>query len=260
VRHTTATVIVANRALLREGIASLLQNTPYKVVAAVTRPADLKHVRLANRRPVLAIVGMDETDGSSEIADRVALLRSLCTGATVVVVAETNEPLDWEGVALRADGYIVNFASREILLKALELTLLNEQVVVLGPVKTSNENAKHRSTDGGRTFGNGPTNGQGAVPLSHREGEVLMCLARGQSNKAIAQLCHIAEATVKVYLKAILRKTNAHNRTQAAIWAVDHGFREPRFGANTAVALNAPRLSPAEPPVHTRAEIVGIKA
>jgi two-component system, NarL family, nitrate/nitrite response regulator NarL len=51
-------------------------------------------------------------------------------------------------------------------------------------------------------------------------------LAQAKSNKVIARLCKISEATVKVHVKAILRKTNTLNRTQAAIWAVEHGFRD----------------------------------
>ncbi|MGC2074916.1 MAG: response regulator transcription factor [Xanthobacteraceae bacterium] len=60
--------------------------------------------------------------------------------------------------------------------------------------------------------------------LSHREHQVLICIAHGQSNKGIARAYDISEATVKVHLKAILRKTNAQNRTQAAIWAIEHGL------------------------------------
>jgi two-component system, NarL family, nitrate/nitrite response regulator NarL len=36
----------------------------------------------------------------------------------------------------------------------------------------------------------------------------------------------LSEATVKVHLKAILRKTKTHNRTQAAIWAIEQGFQD----------------------------------
>jgi DNA-binding CsgD family transcriptional regulator len=60
--------------------------------------------------------------------------------------------------------------------------------------------------------------------LSPRERQVAMCLAHGKSNKEIARLCTISEATVKVYLKAILRKTRLKNRTQAAVWVIRHGF------------------------------------
>jgi DNA-binding CsgD family transcriptional regulator len=60
--------------------------------------------------------------------------------------------------------------------------------------------------------------------LSPRERQVAMCLAHGKSNKEIARLCTISEATVKVYLKAILRKMRLKNRTQAAVWVIRHGF------------------------------------
>ncbi len=44
----------------------------------------------------------------------------------------------------------------------------------------------------------------------------------GEPNKIIARKLHVAEATVKVHVKAILRKIGATNRTQAAMWAMDH--------------------------------------
>jgi DNA-binding CsgD family transcriptional regulator len=60
--------------------------------------------------------------------------------------------------------------------------------------------------------------------LSLREREILLRLAEGESNKQIARLCNITESTVKVHLKAILRKITVHNRTQAAIWAISKGY------------------------------------
>jgi two-component system nitrate/nitrite response regulator NarL len=59
-------------------------------------------------------------------------------------------------------------------------------------------------------------------PLSTREVAILECLMHGDSNKLIARKFQIAEATVKVHIKAILRKIRAANRTQAAIWAMNH--------------------------------------
>jgi two-component system, NarL family, nitrate/nitrite response regulator NarL len=56
--------------------------------------------------------------------------------------------------------------------------------------------------------------------LSRRETEVLSHLAEGRSNKMIAEGLGIAETTVKVHLKSLLRKINVANRTQAAIWAL----------------------------------------
>ena len=66
--------------------------------------------------------------------------------------------------------------------------------------------------------------GDAIQQLSERERQVLACLTRGESNKLIARNCSIAEATVKVHLKAILRKIAVSNRTQAALWALAHGL------------------------------------
>jgi two-component system nitrate/nitrite response regulator NarL len=58
--------------------------------------------------------------------------------------------------------------------------------------------------------------------LSSREKCILCCIVDGGSNKDIARRVGIAEATVKVHVKAILRKIRLHNRTQAAIWALNN--------------------------------------
>lgn len=58
--------------------------------------------------------------------------------------------------------------------------------------------------------------------LSSREHQILQCLINGLTNKAIARDLDISEATVKVHVKALLRKTRLANRTQAAIWALNN--------------------------------------
>lgn len=67
---------------------------------------------------------------------------------------------------------------------------------------------------------------QTIVALSDREAQVLRGLANGFSNKMIARNLAISEATVKVHVKALMRKIRASNRTQAAIWAMNHRFHE----------------------------------
>jgi two-component system, NarL family, nitrate/nitrite response regulator NarL len=58
--------------------------------------------------------------------------------------------------------------------------------------------------------------------LSQQKTRILRCLMQGESNKIIARRFDITEATVKVHIKAILRKISVRNRTQAAIWAQSH--------------------------------------
>jgi two-component system nitrate/nitrite response regulator NarL len=61
-----------------------------------------------------------------------------------------------------------------------------------------------------------------ARSLSRRELVILRTLTEGASNKIIARKLVITESTVKVHMKAILRKLRLQNRTQAAIWARTH--------------------------------------
>ena len=66
--------------------------------------------------------------------------------------------------------------------------------------------------------------GRSIPTLSKREREILRGLVSGWSNKVIARELAITEATVKVHMKALLRKIRITNRTQAAIWANNNGF------------------------------------
>jgi len=65
----------------------------------------------------------------------------------------------------------------------------------------------------------------GEIELSDRELCIVRSLAAGQTNKCIANHLNITEATVKVNLKAILRKLGASNRTQVAIWALQNNLK-----------------------------------
>ena len=60
--------------------------------------------------------------------------------------------------------------------------------------------------------------------LSEREAQILDGLVKGHANKVIARTCDITEATVKSHMKSILRKIQVANRTQAAVWALEHGY------------------------------------
>jgi DNA-binding NarL/FixJ family response regulator len=66
--------------------------------------------------------------------------------------------------------------------------------------------------------------GEPYAPLSEREMEVLGFLAKGMSNKQIAVLLGISHQTVKNHVTSILRKLDVEDRTQAAIYALRHGW------------------------------------
>jgi two-component system nitrate/nitrite response regulator NarL len=80
--------------------------------------------------------------------------------------------------------------------------------------------------------------------LSPAEGEIISRVVRGESNKQIANALGLTESTVKGRIKVLLQKINATNRTQAAIWALNHGLAQlptalPSESSQTRVALSA---------------------
>jgi two-component system nitrate/nitrite response regulator NarL len=72
--------------------------------------------------------------------------------------------------------------------------------------------------------------------LSSRELAILRTLMEGASNKVIARRLVITEATVKVHMKAILRKLRLQNRTQAAIWA--RNYLDERSSVRAAIGAH----------------------
>jgi two-component system nitrate/nitrite response regulator NarL len=111
------------------------------------------------------------------------------------------------------DGFVLRTIDAQALPKALELVLLGARVI-LGMVR--------EMTVGGPALSvSGPLH----LPhLSPRELDVLRSLSGGSSNKVIARDMGLSESTVKVHVKGILRKLNARNRTEAAVWARTNGF------------------------------------
>ena len=215
----------------------------------------------------MAIVEIDLQNGNlDEFAESIRLLRSLIPDGKVVLVADTAGRIDLQRVlAFSADAFILNLGSRDVLIKILELTFMDQRVFVMGEsmAKTASDSSAKTASNGhvpnsagGSPSSNSYTNGGGSPSsnsytnghtlwspresLSPRERQILISLAKGASNKAIARLHNLSEATVKVHLKAILRKTKTQNRTQAAIWAIEKGrhdhFSEHSRGMLTAAA------------------------
>jgi two-component system nitrate/nitrite response regulator NarL len=116
-----------------------------------------------------------------------------------------------------SDAYLVKTISCDALIQALDLVMLG---VTIMPSRVGRILCEARDTD---------TAAARSIPVDHvpqgltdREAAILQCLPRGESNKVIARRYDITEATVKVHIKAILRKICVRNRTQAAIWAHYH--------------------------------------
>jgi two-component system, NarL family, nitrate/nitrite response regulator NarL len=250
--QSTGTVVVARGALLREGVAALLRNSPYKIIATAQRPSELKNLQHpASGSRILIIVGLD--DSNLELGENVRSLRSLFPGSTIVVIAESHSAANLQQIVMAGpNGYVANLSSRDVLLKLLEVASLDQQVIVLSRPNTSMTAAdESESMTRSNSINDAGDLQHFAVrkfsekdpQLSQRERQILVRLAEGDSNKQIARLCNITESTVKVHLKAILRKITVHNRTQAAIWAIAKGYHRNPELVDQKSTLTSPRIA-----------------
>jgi two-component system nitrate/nitrite response regulator NarL len=202
----------------------------------------------------LAIVGVDRQTGNlNELAESIRRLRSSMPDCKVALIIEANEQIDPQRMlTLSPDACIFKLRSRDILIKILELTFMGQRVFVLSDsmAMTANDPAV-------KTVGNThdvPNRAGALSTLSPRERQILVSLAEGRSNKTIARLYNLSPATVKVHLKAILFKTKTHNRTQAAIWAIQRGFVDHSFEYRRGSVTDAPSLAPVGQPVTIRSD------
>ena len=186
------------------------------------------------------------TGVESSVSATNALVRRVVTansGVKAVILVASQKPEDIVA-ALRAGacGILCQDIPGERLLRSLELIAFGEMVVhprftnenqASGDLESNdrllaNGGSSHaiqrfesRSTLTGVTeeAASGNQTGEAVPSLSRREMLILRMLMQGASNKVIARNLVITESTVKVHMKAILRKLRLQNRTQAAIWA-----------------------------------------
>ncbi len=67
------------------------------------------------------------------------------------------------------------------------------------------------------------TPAQPVEPLTEREEEVLLTVARGRTNAEIAEELYISLSTVKTHLGSLMTKLGARNRVEIAMWAYESG-------------------------------------
>jgi two-component system, NarL family, nitrate/nitrite response regulator NarL len=220
--QTVSTILICTNSLLRMGLKHLLAGTCF----AVSDTAVDETSRLPcgpDATPTLVIVEASYSTG--ETAEAVRHLKAQHPEARVVVVAdhfETHTVMELHRAGV--DGCCLTSSSRELLIKSLELVMLGQTVLPSAMVLAILREAGHpkRPSESIATIHNSNSLALNARKISPREAEILGLLKEGMSNKVIAQQLDVAEATVKVHVKAILRKIGAANRTQAAMWATEH--------------------------------------
>src|SRR6266436_4755659 len=226
-RQSFAIILVGKSILLREGLAKILRSANFRILASVSCADDLQPSKLQSHQPLFLVVHTgDDFDAAVE---QIELLRDQQPAGRIAIVAD-HYRLDELVSAFRAGahGYFVDIMTCDAFIRSMELVIMGEIIFppaflsfVLGPEdeqlgETAPRGEKHEAM----LF---TTEDTLTPQLSAREKSILRCLIEGNSNKCIARKIDIAEATVKVHVKAILRKIRVQNRTQAAIWGMNNG-------------------------------------
>jgi len=225
-RSAFVTVIVSARALLREGLWRILGAADFEITAAASSLDEAMGSLSTEDRLILLIV--DVNSGQPDIIGQIRSFKQQHPTARIALLAEQDQLSPTTVVAAfrgGADAYFLK-PNPETLLKSLELVMLGETILPPEALSLFLDRYDRSVESEGAARGEQPAEaempGGGSPRLSAREQCILRDLIEGYSNKMIARRNDIAEATVKVHVKAILRKIRVNNRTQAAIWGMNH--------------------------------------
>jgi DNA-binding NarL/FixJ family response regulator len=224
-RRTVPTAIVGSSTLLREGVSRILNSARFRVFASKPSVSELELEKFPQSEPWLLIIECGDSAPSliaevAAIKEKFALVRVALLGRHWGMAEIT------AAFHAGANAYFAEATASDEFIKAISLIMLGHQAVLsIGPApRTSGAEPGIQSARIylPNTLETRALPRESVRHLSPRETSILRCLARGASNKLIGREIKISEATVKVHVKAILRKIGVANRTQAAVWAMSN--------------------------------------
>ncbi|MES9816200.1 MAG: two-component system response regulator NarL [Candidatus Thiodiazotropha sp.] len=205
-------VIIDDHPLLRKGLQQLAELSPdIEIIGeADSGPEGIAMVNELEPDLVLLDLNMPEMNGLEVLTQ----LKSGASTSRVVMLTVSNAEEDVVA-ALRsgADGYLLkDMKPTQLMQKLREVA---EGRVALSP-NVAECLARAMQAEGARDTA------PSTLDLTERECEILIHISEGESNKVIARTLSIAESTVKVHVKYLLKKLGLKTRVEAAVWAVTH--------------------------------------
>jgi two-component system nitrate/nitrite response regulator NarL len=221
-------MIIDPIALFREGVSRVLQEADFHPVWCSDRPPVGLLRALPGQVSALLIIGTEIDEALMQIAE---VKRIHPISRVVLLLDPVSQHQLAAAIRCGITTILPRSSSSEVLIRTLKLVLDGITVIPSNLLNTLLEPRQMpavvahitvpESAQGGSVFEMLP---QRASGLSARELSVLHRLREGLSNKEIARTLGITEATVKVHVKAILRKAQVRNRTQVAMWASNLGL------------------------------------
>ncbi len=209
-------LLIDDHALVRKGLEELLRSRGVEVVASVGSGEEGIQQAVALKPDVILLdIKMPGMNGIETLEK----LRASQVTVPILMLTMSRDDADLRA-ALRggAGGYLLKDMDPEDLVPALESALRGDNVVAKEMVGSLTRIVQGQTSEAPH---------RAAAPLSDltpRELEILSHVAVGQSNKLIARELNITDGTVKLHVKAILRKLGVHSRVEAAVIAVEQGL------------------------------------
>jgi DNA-binding NarL/FixJ family response regulator len=213
----TVRVLVADdQEIVRTGLTMILDAQPG--IDVVGQAVDGREaVALARRlRPDVCLfdIRMPEMDG----IEATRQLAGAGVADPIAVVVITTFDLDeyvYGALKAGARGFLLKDAGPDMLSQAVHAAARGDALIA--PRITARLLAAFSEA------GSGPTPAQPLEPLTAREEDVLLTVARGRTNAEIADELHISLSTVKTHVAAIMAKLGARNRVEIVMWVYETG-------------------------------------
>jgi two-component system nitrate/nitrite response regulator NarL len=207
-------LMIDDHALFRMGLSELLERRGIEVVAALGDCEEgIAWVEEKAPDVVLLDMRMPTMNGLQVLKE---LRRRQVTMPIVMLTTSREESDVVNALQNGARGYLLKDMEPEELIKALQ-DIVAGQTIVAPELTVVLAKAVSGEVQG-------PATHRALAELTPRELEILCHLAEGQSNKVIARNLGISDGTVKLHVKAILRKLDVHSRVEAAVIAVEENI------------------------------------
>lgn len=205
---TIRVLVVDDHSVVRQGLRMFLGlDAELDVVGEAANGQEaLERARQLRPDVVLMDLIMPVMDGITAIA---ALRRELPDTEVIALTSVLEDEKVIGAIRAGAMGYLLKDTHAEDLCRAIKAAAAGQ--VQLSPQAAARLLREVKAPDNPET-------------LTDREAEVLRLLAKGRSNKEIAQALIIGEKTVKTHVSNTLAKLNVPSRTQAALFAVRIGM------------------------------------
>jgi DNA-binding NarL/FixJ family response regulator len=217
-RIAISVLIADDQPLVRAGLRAILETQPDIAIAGEALDG-LDAIELSRRRRpdvVLMDVKMPRLDG-------IEATRRIVSESDVAVLVLTTFDLDeyvYEALRAGASGFLLKDAPPEQLIAGVRVLAAGEALIAPAITKRLIERFA-------QTAPPAATPPAGLEDLTPRELEVLVLIARGRSNREIAEELVLSEATVKTHVKRVLAKLGVRDRVHAVVLAYESALVTP---------------------------------